>query len=184
MDRQDRRTLRRLAPLAALVIFASLWGGIQAAPPGAADPADEKAGKGPHPAEQTQLGWVLVQTPEPARVFTPHSLRGVTFEKVHVTGQAPFELRPQRTPTASVCAANACAETGDFDILFYRERADGSAVVVTRHSEFGPEEGRVPANANFAFVFLRTSATQPDARGSGFVYLEGHPGGDALPQWP
>lgn len=189
----ERRRQGTAVALVAVVLVVSLASGIAAAP-GIKTPTDAErhadeatgaeAAPASKPAEQTQVGWILVQTPELARVFTPQSMRGVTFEKVQVTGHAPFLVRAQQSGGISTCAGSTCVRSGDFDLSFFRERADGTAVVVERHARVGDETGRVPPGAHFALVFLRTADTAPDLRGSGFVYLEGHPGSGLLPDWP
>ncbi len=137
------------------------------------------------PSENTVVGYILQATPDAARTFSAQSMHEIShYRLTAVAPRAPFEVRSLETASES-CLAGQCVETPDFDIAFFKQRADGSASVVQRAYGVGSPEGVVPDSATFAHVYLRTPGSELDGfDGYGFVYLQGNPGKDAVPDWP
>lgn len=135
------------------------------------------------PKENTKKGYIYVATSESARLQTLQSQHGVTHYRINVQGSSPFELRALNEPNKA-CFGASCIETPDFDIAFYRDHGGSDASVGERHYGVGPEDGTVPDFADFAHVYLRTTGGVPDSfSGYGFVYLQGNPGSDTVPDW-
>lgn len=164
------RSRQWIAPVLVSLLIASAW----ALPAGAEDRErdDEErppVGKG---ADQRTVGHVLVQTPEASRNFALMQSRGVTFFQVDVDPDSDFQLQSTESSSIDTCVLGSCIETGDFDIVFFRERTDGSTTVTGRYTDVGPESGTVPPHSSYAFVYLTTSGTNPGLRGFEFEYIE------------
>ncbi len=177
-----------------VILFIALASGAATDPVAPEEPAnsplpgdeahDSPPGGSSGPAENTIKGYIYQATPESARWQTLQSQHGVTHYRVNVQGDAPFLLRAQVDRSAA-CFGATCVEIPDFDIAFYRESGGSDASVGERHYGTGPEEGTVPKMADFAHVYLRTPGVVPDSLGGyGFVYLQGNPGSDQVPDWP
>lgn len=183
--------MRRVAPvtiLVSLIMTVAVAGVIQESYRTGNQEGPTPTGTGPGassgPAENTVIGQVMTATADSTRTMTFQSMQGVTHYRLNVVSGAPFELRPYNDPS-SACLGSTCIHLPDFDIAFFRDHGDSSARVGERHYNTGPESGTVPTNADFAHVYLRTPGIVPDTfQGYSFVYLQGNPGSDVVPDWP
>lgn len=145
--------------------------------------ADDKDGGPEVPNSELHDGWIHVPTHPLSRVFSATTLTGITHDILPVRGQSPFELKPwSGSGGLGTCVGATCVQTGDFDLVFLRENADGTTTLVERHVNVGDESGRVPKDATLAIVFLTTPTLDPGVRGHHYLYAEGNPGSDVVPQ--
>lgn len=157
---------------------------VQSSPENGAGATSTQAPGSSGPSENMIEGHILQATPEPARTFSAQSMHEVSHFRIAVVPGAPFEVHSLE-PASEFCLGNQCIVTPDFDIAFFKQSSSGTASVI--HRDYGPGSpaGDVPESATFAHVYLRTPGMAPDPiDGHGFVYLQGGPGSDRVPDWP
>lgn len=142
--------------------------------PGATAKDSEKTEDGPlgQPSDQTTPGWILVPTPEAGRLFSPMSANGISQFYLKVEPKAQFSVDSTDSLRMNSCALLVCISTGDFDVVFFQEKSDGSTKVTGRFTAVGAESGVVPDESTFALVFMKTPGTSPEVRGFKFLYSE------------